>query len=948
MVCRVCKSKNVYLVSFLHYPLMDCLKWCNFGVMKLKTYTLGLTFLLVGFATSAQVVTTSPAFPTITDAITITFDAAEGNGGLDGFAGTVYAHTGVITNLSTSSSDWKYVQGTWGTATAPVMTSIGGGKYILTIADIKAFYGVPATEEVEKISILFRNEAGDKSGRATDGGDIFIDIFKAGLFASFNKPEANSIYTIGETVELISESSAIGSQIISLNGSSVETGTGTTLTHTFTAATAGNYQATLSVSDGSSIAHDTLNFVVNPPVTTAAFPAGNKLGINYTSATSITLGLYAPFKEYVYVLGDFNDWTVNTNYYMSRDADDATWWITITGLEAGKKYAFQYLVDGEIKIADPYSELVLDPNNDKFIDAATYPNPHPYPDGKTTGYATLIEMDKTPYNWTTTGYTAPEENNLVVYELLVRDFVAAHNYATILDTLDYIENLGINAIELMPVNEFEGNESWGYNPSYHGALDKYYGTPESFKKLIDECHNRGIAVIVDVVYNHGFSQNPLCQLYWDATNFKPTTQNPFVNPDAKHDFNVGYDFNHESPALRQYVKQTMEYWLTEYKVDGFRFDLSKGFTQKNTLGDVGAWGQYDGARVNNIKRIYSEVKAVNPNAYVILEHFADNAEEKDLANHGCMFWGNITRDASEAAMGYNSNFSGAHHGSKQWNNPKNLAYAESHDEERMMYKSLQFGNSSGGYSTKDINTALDRNELVWVVFSAIPGPKMMWQFQELGYDFSIDENGRTGNKPIKWDYNDAANRRDVYRVHAEMNKLKTTYPAFEGADFGMDVAGKGKRVHLSHPDQNFLVMGNFDVVSLDMVADFQNTGMWYEYFSGDSMNVTDTKMSINFAAGEYQVWTDKRIKTNQSIGSVDAYKVGLSVYPNPIQNEVYVSLKEGQATKYNVLSTNGQVVLSADLASARDFVIATNELSNGVYYLQVYTTAGTVTTKLIK
>ena len=916
--------------------------------MNIKSYPLGIIGVLMCFTTYAQVVSTTPSFPTITDAITITFDAAEGNGGLAGFTGTLYAHTGVITNLSTSNSDWKYVQGTWGTANAPLMTSIGGGKYTLSIPDIKAFYSVPAGEDVEKIAILFRNEAGDKSGRASDGGDIFIDIFQPGLFASFTKPIVNSMYSVGETIELVSESSVAGTHIQSLNGASVKTGSGNVLTHTLTATTAGNFTATLSVSDGMSTATDTVSFVVNPAVNTANFPAGNKLGINYNSATSITLGLYAPFKEYVYVLGDFNDWTVNTDFYMNRDQDNATWWITINGLEPGKKYAFQYLVDGNIKIADPFSALVLDPGNDRAIDASTYPNPHPYPDGKTTGYATLLEMDKPLYSWEVTDFDAPEENELIVYELLVRDFVSAHNYETVLDSLDYLEKLGVNAIELMPVNEFEGNESWGYNPSYHSALDKYYGTPESFKKLVDECHKRGIAVILDVVYNHAFSQNPLCQLYWDATAFKPTAQSPYVNPDAKHDFNVGYDLNHESPAIRQYVKQTMEWWLTEYKIDGFRFDLSKGFTQKNTLGNVGAWGQYDGSRVNNIKRIYSEVKAVNPNAYVILEHFAENTEEKDLANYGCMFWGNLNKEGTEAAMGYNSNFSGAYHKNKGWNNPKNIAFVESHDEERMMYKSLQFGNTNGDYSAKDIDIALDRNELVWVVFSAIPGPKMIWQFQELGYDYSIDFNGRVGNKPIKWDYYDASNRKDVYKVMAEMNKLKATYDAFDGADVSLDLGGKGKRVHLTNADQNFVIMGNFDVTSIDMVADFQSAGMWYEYFSGDSISVTDIKMELSFAAGEYSVWTDKRIKTEQRVSSVDEYNVGLSIYPNPIQNEVYISLREVMATGFTLLNTNGQSVLAQDLTNSKDFVIATGALSRGIYYLQVYTAAGRITTKLVK
>lgn len=901
---------------------------------------------LVGFG---QVVSITPNFPIISDAITITFDANEGNGGLSGFTGKVYAHTGVITNLSTSPSDWKYTQGTWGTSNAPELTSIGNDKYTLSIPNITSFYGVAGGETVEQIAILFRNEAGDKSGRNTDGSDIFITIYTGGLFANFAKPENNTIYSIGETIELESETSVSASHTIKLNGIVAKTGTGTSLTHSFTASATGNYIATLSALDGSATAFDTIRFVVNPSVETQAFPSSSKLGINYISDTSILLGLYAPFKEYVYVIGDFNDWQVDTAYFMKRDADNASWHLSIPNLVSGKRYAFQYLVDGEIIIADPYSELVLDPNNDNSISLSTYPNPHPYPTGKTNGVASLIEMGKTPFNWEMTSFVAPEENELIVYEMLVRDFVATHNYATIIDTLDYLENLGVNAIELMPVNEFEGNESWGYNPSFHMALDKYYGTPEAFKTFVDECHKRGIAIILDVVYNHAFSQSPLCQLYWDASAFKPTIQNPFVNPDAKHDFNVGYDLNHESPALRNFVKQVMQYWLTEYKIDGFRFDLSKGFTQKNTLGDIGAWGQYDGARVNNIKRIYSEVKAVNPNAYVILEHFSENKEEKELANYGCMFWGNLNHEATEAAMGYNSDFSSAHHSNRGWDNPKLLAYPESHDEERILFKNLEYGNSSGEYTVKDINTALDRSELTWVVFSSIPGPKLIWQFQELGYDFSIDYNGRVGNKPIKWEYNEASNRKDVYEVYSEMNKLKLTYDAFDGADFGLDLAGKGKRVHLTNATQSFVVMGNFDVVQIDMVGDFQHTGMWYEYFTGDSLDITDTKTSLNFEAGEYQVWTDQRIKTSFSIGSVLDVQNNLQVYPNPSTGKVNVELENGTIHNIEVSDMSGKLVYSETFLSKKaQQTIDIQKLPFGVYTLIVYSGESRIVTKLVR
>ena len=141
----------------------------------IKTWSITI-FLMTGIlSVNAQVVTTSPAFPTLSAPLTITFDASEGNAGLDGFSGSVYAHTGVITDKSTSNSDWKYVQGTWGTSTGPLLTSIGGGKYTLSISDIEAFYSVPNGEVIEKIAILFRNEAGSKVGRASDGGDIFID-----------------------------------------------------------------------------------------------------------------------------------------------------------------------------------------------------------------------------------------------------------------------------------------------------------------------------------------------------------------------------------------------------------------------------------------------------------------------------------------------------------------------------------------------------------------------------------------------------------------------------------------------------------------------------------------------------------------------------------------------------------------------------------------------------
>ena len=103
------------------------------------------------------------------------------------------------------------------------------------------------------------------------------------------------------------------------------------------------------------------------------------------------------------------------------------------------------------------------------------PNLIDYPTGKTEGRATTLQTNQTAYNWLNTDYTYPEKEKLVVYELLIRDFTDDGTIEAARQRLDYLEELGVNAIELMPFNEFEGNSSWGYNPNYYFAPDKAYG-----------------------------------------------------------------------------------------------------------------------------------------------------------------------------------------------------------------------------------------------------------------------------------------------------------------------------------------------------------------------------------------------------------------------------------------------------------------------------------------
>ena len=894
----------------------------------------------------AQVITVDPAFPKQNDTVTITFDASQGNGALSGFV-PVYAHTGIITQAG-GPGNWQNVQGNWGTADPSVLMSpLGNNKHSISY-HIPTYYNVTGGTVVTELAFVFRNANGSTVGRAADGSDIFYPVYPAnvGLLGRFLNPTSTQILNSGQNLNIKAATSINADIDVYDNGVLVANDTNTrALNKSISAGTPGSHLLEMVATDGSSTVRDTVYYVVNNPVQTAAAPSSAEYGINYDSPTQITLKLHAPFKNYVYVIGDFNDWQPHPDYFMTRDTSGTDWWITIDSLTAGQKYAFQYWVDGEIKIADPYSELILDPWNDGFIDANTYPNPHPYPDGKTTGIATLIEMDRQAYNWVYTNFSPPAKEDLIIYELLVRDFVADHNYQTLIDTLNYLQRLGINAIELMPVNEFEGNESWGYNPSFHMALDKYYGTPEKFKAFVDECHARGIAVFIDVVLNHAFGQSPLVQLYFDpnaGTYGKPTSQNPWLNVDPKHDFNVGFDFNHESEATRIFSERIIEYWVSEYHVDGYRMDLSKGFTQKNTLGNVGAWGAYDQDRVDILSNLKAKMEAARPGSYMILEHFADNSEEQALSNLGFMLWGNHNHDYSEAAMGYipGSNFSGAFASQRGWTDKHLVAYQESHDEERIVYKLKNFGNALGGYDTKDLSTALMRKELTSLFLYMIPGPKMLWQFGELGYDIGINDPCRVCNKPILWNYQSVPGRARLYDISAEIINLRVQNPTFNSDNYSYSLSGTTKRINLDHGDFNATIIGNFGVSSASIVPQFQGTGWWYEHFSGDSLNVSDLSASISLQPGEYRLYTTKKLVVQNpiSVSEHPLWDHALSVYPNPNRGSFTVELNGKGETLVKLFDNQGRILFESEMESL-DFAsfkrVDLPDLSPGFYWIEV-------------
>jgi hypothetical protein len=939
-----------------------------------KNLLLGLFTVLSCLMLQAQVVITDPIFANQGSTITVTFDASKGNQALKGFTGPVYAHTGLITNTSTTGSDWKNVQGTWGTADARVlMTSIGNDKHTLTY-NIGTYYGITAGTTVLRLAFVFRNANGSTVGRDTDGSDIFYDIYPNDnlLRAKFFEPStATVLLQTGSSIPLFAAANQSSAISITDNGLPVASQTGaTSITANLVGGGVGNHEVILTAVAGNNTARDTFKYTVPGQVVTQDPPAGTLLGATEMSNSQIRLMLHAPGKSSVYVLGDFNNWTLGPNYLMKRSVDGKNWWIDITGLTPGQVYGYQYQVDGSILIADPLSTVILDPSNDAFISNSVFPNMPPYPNGKTTGHVSLLYPGKAPYAWQSSNVTPPAKTDMIVYELMMRDYLDDHAYYSLLDTLSYLKRLGVNVIELMPVSEFENNNSWGYNVSYHMALDKYYGSPERFKAFVDAAHQRNISVVLDVVYNHAFGQSPLARLYWDGSNNRPAANNPWLNPEARHPFNVGSDFNHESQATKDYVNRTLKYWLTEYKIDGFRFDLSKGFTQTlNT--DVSAWGQLDQSRINILKGYADAVWATKSDALVILEHFADNAEETILANYGMMLWGNSVFNYNEASMGYPSNaMGGVSHLSRNWSVPHLIGYMESHDEERLMYKNLNFGNSSGSYSVKDLNTALLRQELVNAFFLTVPGPKMIWQHGELGYDFSIntctngnvDPNCRLDPKPIRWGYQSEGRRKKLFEVVRSLIHLRNTQSVFKTGIYSISELGPApaKAFHLSSTGLNVTILGNFDVVSQSINPVFQHTGKWYDYIKRDSITITNASSPILLAPGEYHVYTDQLIalpvgsELLTSSSEPNAAVISATVYPNPSHDIAYLqfSLRQISNLRITPFDVNGRIVgqsVEDQFAEGENtFAVPVAGLAPGVYLIKIESTEGTSMVKFIK
>ncbi len=907
--------------------------------------------LLFSASLSGQIVSFLDGSATSDGHDRLVYDASLGNAELLD-EDLIYAHLGLVTDNPTGLN-WTYVVGNWGQDDGiGKMTRVPGSQSkweIIFYDGLYDYFGIDSTVTAFRMAAVFRSADGSIKGTAPAGAyewgiiasnlDYYIDLVTDDFLHLISSGK-ESIFVPADSYHSVTAlaSSDLDSLFISVyyqdNPIADTTFLGvSTATITFRVAESGIYQIRAGGKLGNTKLSDTLeiNLIAVPPSETLALPDDLLPGINYhkNDPTKATLVLEAPYKDFVYVIGDFNDWTALPEYQMYKTPDGKLFWVEINNLTADQDYVFQYLVDGDIYIGDPYTEQVADPWNDTKIPEDIYPHLPAYT--KTNqGMASVLRTGQSEFQWDSSedNWIRPDENHLVIYELLLRDFVEKHDWQTLTDTLDYFGSLGIDAIEVMPFNEFEGNSSWGYNPAYYFAPDKYYGPKEDIKKFVQEAHKRGIAVIMDVVLNHAYGQNPMVKLYFDHQTNTPAADNPWFNRDYVGPYQWGYDWNHESEATERFVDRFCDHWLREYHLDGFRFDFTKGMTNQEINGSIEA---YDPSRIAILDRMGKAIQNNHPGAYMILEHWSTPREESELADLGFKMWSNRSYDYVPAALGTPRS------PIRDMERTSHVQYYNSHDENRLPEHILSEGHKKDDYDTREYPIMYERAKQIAAFTFLHPGPKMMWQFDEVAYDIDINFDGRLGEKPLPWgdgslDYYSDEGRLKIKEVFSALMALRNNIKPQKLA-----TAKTNHKYHTVTPVYKYdtdsidlILFGNFGLTTRSVTVDLSGSDSWYDYFFTDSISAATTEYTVELSPGEWHVFTSQKMP-GQSMGLVSVFENPFTVSPTSftLEDELNITFDLNKATiKGNAESflSDEEIYLVTSLSTDNSFLESTTRM----------------------
>lgn len=517
-------------------------------------------------------------------------------------------------------------------------------------------------------------------------------------------------------------------------------------------------------------------------------PDGLVLGTQDQGNGRVTFALYAPGKQHIFLVGDFNGW--------QRDADplfvtdQGVWWIA-KQLDPGT-YHYKFVVD-ETEIADPYAQRLSQDGTPQIVVGAE------------------------SYAWGDAGWDRPPFNDLIIYELHVGDFNAPYTFASVVEKLPYLRDLGINAIELMPVFGFAGKPGWGYDPLFFFAPEQNYGTPEDLKALIDQAHQHGIAIILDVVFAHTSADHPFNKIY-------SYDQSPWYGDNDMSEPNqFGFPkLDHHKPPTKAFVRDVQNHWINEYHIDGFRYDYTLGI----------GYNMQDG-----VSYLTYAARETMPNLYLIAEESPENPgmvaqTELDAAWH--VRFNYMTKALLREGHYFNWDWNNG----RQWlqvldarkqgyTSPLQMVnYFESHDESRAIAEACSVaGRMEEGARHKSALAA------TWLLTA--PGVPMLYHGQEWGE--ATDK--KPEHNPLHWEALDSDAGLGLKTHYATLIGTRRDHPALRNTNIAIDHCSEEHKTLAFHrwndEGDEVAVALNFSSVDQRIAVAFPSAGHWRDVVSGD-------------------------------------------------------------------------------------------------------------------
>jgi 1,4-alpha-glucan branching enzyme len=682
-------------------------------------------------------------------------------------------------------------------------------------------------------------------------------------------------------------------------------------------------------------------------------PEDVKLGPNWINNEMI-ISVYAPAQPVMQVIvtapGETGE--VSNAIVMKRESEQSDIWWTELDLSFGQ-YEYEYLLINGSRLPDPFTRRLSNGKTRVEIGAG--------------GVSTADD-----YNWQSNDYIRPSLDTLIIYELHVDDFAAQGSgqgtFHDVIIRLDHLRELGINAIELMPITEFPGGRSWGYNPEIMSSVEGTYGTPENFKQLVDEAHSRNMAVILDLVWNHATSSTPLWQIQ-PNNDLNPYFKNSNdLNPNENEGTWGMLDFDHFNEKTIEYINEVHRIWLEEYRIDGFRFDATRfvGWDLNQPQYGLPAWTSAIDELDSNVYQIAEHLPS-DPwlvNNTKLTSSWHDSFHDR-LIDHIFSSIGTMTAMRQIIGLYEYSNW-----GTPYADLTQSVKYMVSHDEQSLIQEMVEFDGVS-------LSQAREIDKFYASLLFTAQGIPMIWQGQEFGFQSGWLDNNGNGNwdeeklsyRPVDWSLLDSEEGQSHLNHYSRLARFRKTNPAFSKGTFYDLWRYDAERVIVygykdeseGNSDDQVVVIANFSS-SNRTVNDvpFLSAGNWY--------NVTDPGNDLYTTAGNYGEYSIPSYSA--VIYSKNQYQLGvetpslvpgkfqtLSAYPNPFNPSITLQLELRNITQTNmnaevsIYDINGrfiQTLLESSIESGvHQITWHPQNISSGIYIVSLRTEMGIKNQKIL-